>query len=271
MGFLTVTSDDGTPLRLARWEPADGSTKNALIVHGLAEHAGRYEHVAAALVAAGWRVTFVELRGHGESGGQRGHVSRWHRYVEDLQAAAGAVGQPFVLVAHSMGGLVALSALREPMAPAVRGVAISNPLLGFRVQAPPIKLKAALVLSRLLPRLPLANEIDTSKISRDPDVVARYEADPLVYSKITPRWFTEMSNTMMEERAAAPEYRLPMHMMLGDGDGICDPTMALAFTEQYGGPASKVVYPGLYHELFNEPEKDQVLSDLSAWMDGLEG
>lgn len=272
MDTLTATSDDGKHLRLVRWTPdgwAAGAGRDALLLHGLAEHAGRYGHVAAALVAAGWRATFVELHGHGKSEGQRGHVSRWRRYVEDVQAAAAVVGGPFVMVCHSMGGLVGLCALMEPLTPRVRAIAISNPLLGVRVQAPPVKLKAAGVLSKLLPWLPLANEIDTSKLSRDPEVVRRYESDPLVYTRITPRWFTEMNAAREAVLAYAGQFTHPLHLMIGDADGICDPDAARAFGERWGGPRSVKVYPGLYHELFNEPEKETVLAELIAWMDGL--
>ncbi len=260
----TLRSTDGTALRVARWGSAD---RDVLIVHGLAEHAGRYEHVAAALVAAGWRVTLLELRGHGRSEGRRGHVMSWQDYADDVRAAATFVGRPFVLLAHSMGGLVSLSTLLEPMSPAVRALALSNPLLGVKVQAPAIKIKAAKLLSRLLPWLPLSNELDTNAISRDPAVVRAYEADPLVYGKITPRWYTEMLAAQVRVHAAAASYRLPLHLMVSDADQMCDHEAALRLFAAYGGPKSHVLYPHLYHELFNEPEQKQVLAELIAWLE----
>jgi alpha-beta hydrolase superfamily lysophospholipase len=262
--WLSAASDDGTRLRLARWGDGD---RDALLVHGLAEHAGRYTHVAAAMVARGWRVTLVELRGHGESEGARGHTGRWRRYVEDLQTAASTVGRPLVMVAHSMGGAVALDALREPFTPAVRALALSNPALQSAVVAPAWKLKASGLLSKLLPALPLNNEIPTAHLSRDLSVVRAYEADPLVYPKITPRWFTELMAAQQRIFEHAPRYTVPMRLMVGTGDQICAPEGARRLAGAWTGPKDVVEYPGLYHELFNEPERQQVLDGLLDWMD----
>ena len=166
-----------------------------------------------------------------------------------------------------MGGLVALDALREPLHPAPVAVALSSPLLGVKVEAPPIKLALAGVLSRLLPWLPLANELDTHAISRDPEVVRTYESDPLVFSTITPRWFTEMNRARERVREAAPRGRLPLRMMVGTADRICDHEASLAFAEAWGGPTTVAVYEGHYHELFNEPDKADILAELVAWLD----
>ena len=267
MQILHTTSADGTRLRLGRW----GSPgRNLLLIHGLAEHLGRYQHVGETLAAAGWRVTAVELRGHGESGGQRGHVKRWIHYVEDVRAAAGVAGadhRPLVAVAHSMGGLVTLSSLIELVFPTIQAVALSNPLLRLVTQPPAAKVLAARVGSRLAPRLPQPNELSADLISRDPDVVSRYKADPMVYSTITPRWFRCMTKAQEAVHAHAGDYSIPLRMMVGTADGICDHTAALQFADAWGGPVEKVVYDGLYHELFNEPEKDQVLSELATWLD----
>ena len=261
---LETRSADGTPIKAYRW--GETNTKNILLVHGLAEHVGRYTHVAERLVRDGYRVTFVELRGHGASGGRRGHVERWRRYGEDLRAAAATIGAPFALVAHSMGGLVSLDAAAEPFSPPLLGIALSNPLVRPAIVAPPLKVKAARVLSRIWPWLPLKNEIDTRLISRDAAVVRAYEADPLVYGTISPRWGMEMlaASERVSGQGGAP--RPPLYLMISDADQICDHHASAAVAERWGGPKQVVRYKGLYHELFNEPEKEEVFTGLSAWL-----
>ena len=264
--IVFTTSDDGTRLRLGRWGE---SSREVLIVHGLAEHLGRYQHVAERLCAAGWAVSALELRGHGESGGRRGHTPVWHRYVEDVQAALALIGRPVVLLAHSMGGLVALDALREPLAPAVRAVALSNPLIDTPVEVPPLKAKAARLLDRLVPWFPINNELDTELICRDSAVVRAYEADPLVFPSVTPRWFAEMNLARARIQEDPPQRDIPLRMMVGTGDRICDHEASRAYVRRWQGPTETVVYEGFYHELFNEPEKARVLDELVAWLDTL--
>jgi alpha-beta hydrolase superfamily lysophospholipase len=263
---VSVTSADGTGLNLRRWTARDRAIGAVLLVPGLAEHYGRYDHVAAATTRAGFETTLVELRGHGGSEGKRGHVDAWSRYEDDLRAAAAHIGGPFYLVAHSMGGLVALSALLSEPGLA-RGVVLSNPLLGVAVQAPPLKLAAAQALSKVLPRLSLSNELDVEAICRDPDVVRAYRQDPKVYSTITPRWYTEASAAMERVHAAAGNFKAPLLMLLGTGDRICDHQRAAAFYEAYGGADKSLCrFEGYYHELFNEPEKDDVLEVVLGWL-----
>lgn len=268
MNSFETRSADNTRVHLSRW--GENNEKNVLLVHGLAEHVGRYTHVAERLVRDGFRVTFVELRGHGQSEGRRGHVERWRRYTEDLRAAAATIGRPFALVAHSMGGLVSLDAVLEPIAPPLLGLALSNPLVRPAIVAPPMKLKAARVLSRILPWIPLKNEIDTHLICRDKAVVRDYEADPLVYGTISPRWGMEMLEASERVQAAPQRCTVPLRMMVSDADQICDHTASVALAERWGGPHTLVLYRGLYHELFNEPEKAQVLDELCAWLHTLD-
>lgn len=253
-----VDSADGTRLRVARW--GEGQ-RDLLVVHGLAEHAGRYGHVAAALVARGWRVTFVELRGHGHSGGKRGHVARWADYLADVQAVAATLTPGFAMVAHSMGGLVSLEAVRQGLAP--RALALSNPLTGIKVEAPIAKIAAAHVLSRVWPSLSLYNELRPEWLSRDPTVGAAYDQDELVYRTITPRWYTEMASTMARVQQAS--YSLPLAFFVGDDDVITDPVINKELAHR--SKAFLKVYPGFRHEIFNEIGKEQVLTDLGDWLE----
>jgi lysophospholipase len=275
---LKLTSADGTALNARAWQPAAEAPARGqvLLVHGLAEHLDRYDHVARALTEAGWRVLGVELRGHGDSAGKRGHVAAWRAYVQDVEAALARAAAPCWLLGHSMGGLVALDlALSRVEAgggdPPLLGLVLSNPLLGVAVVAPRWKTALAGLLSKLLPRLSLSNEVDPELISRDPRVVRAYRDDPRVFSTITPRWFSEMLAAIERVNGAAGRYDLPLLMLTSDHDGLCNTAAARAFLSRYGGQAQERRYPELYHELFNEPEKEQVLAEMLAWLEASAG
>lgn len=255
---LFLDSADGTRLRMVRWGEGD---RDLLLVHGLAEHAGRYAHVAAAMGSRGWKVSLVELRGHGKSGGKRGHVDRWSDYVDDLRAAAATLRPGWAVLAHSMGGLVVLDAVRDGLGPAK--VALSNPLLGVRLKAPAVKVLAARVLSRVLPRVSLVNELNPAGLSRDASVGEAYARDPEVYNTITPRWYTEM--VAAQARVGAARLGAPMGMFVSDADPICEPNVALELARRSGGHIQ--VYPGMLHEILNEIGKEQVMTDIADWLE----
>lgn len=265
MNSTTLASADGTKLRFVRWPSPDEQRGQVLLVGGLAEHMGRYGHVAQALLDAGFGVAGVELRGHGHSGGQRGHVERWERYCEDVRAALAEIDGDCFIVCHSMGGLVSLATVLGG-APKVKGLVISNPLLGVRVQAPKIKELAGRLMSRIWPTLSLGNELDPSMISRDKAMVASYEADKLVFGTITPRWFTEMEGTQRRVKAAAGSFSIPLLMMVSEGDQITDPQAGRDFVAAYGGEGQVKEWGELYHELFNEIERDEVLAFVASWL-----
>lgn len=256
-------SADGTRLRIVRSGATTPSTgRDLLIVHGLAEHAGRYAHVADAFAARGWRVSILELRGHGHSGGKRGHVNRWQDYVDDVSAAVKTISPEFAMLAHSMGGLVALESVRLGLQP--RRLALSNPLLGVRVQAPFVKEKAAHLLSRVWPSLSLTNELNPSMLSRDPAVGEAYARDALVYNTITPRWYTEMRSAV--ERVTQASFSLPARFHLSETDPITDPPVSRALAGR--NPSMDLrEYPGMLHELVNEVGKEQVIADLADWLE----
>ena len=264
MKTLNTRSDDGTNIRFGRWNE-DGD-KDLLIVHGLAEHLGRYQHVGEFFAAQGWRVTAIELRGHGESEGKRGHIDMWIRYREDLQSVMACVGRPMAILAHSMGGLVTLYSMQAPLTPEVRCVALSNPLLGLFHKPPTLKVKAGRLLSKILPSFSMPNELNVEHISRSADIVEAYKNDPLVFKTITARWGAEMLRTLDEVNEAAPKLTQPLLMNIGTGDQICSPDAGQDFAGRYGGDCTLKVYEKLYHELLNEPERNEVMQDIHNWL-----
>ena len=250
---------DGLKLRLVRW--GEGP-REVLVLPGLAEHAGRYPHVAEAFAARGWAVRVLELRGHGHSHGPRGHVDAWSDYVSDVRVAVADMGPTPHVVAHSMGGLVALDAVRAGVIGGGR-LALTNPLLQLAFTPAAWKTAMAGLMSRLLPRLGLPNELKPEWLSRDPAIGRAYLTDPLVYTEVTPRWFVEM--LAASERVRTSPCALPFAMFVGDDDSINSHVANRAYAEQRGAPVT--VYPGMRHELFNELGKEQVLTDVIDWLE----
>ncbi len=253
-----VTSADGTRLRLAHW--GDGS-RDVLVIHGLAEHADRYDHFGAALAAAGFSVTLLELRGHGHSGGKRGYVGRWSEYVDDVRAAVATLRPGWVMFAHSMGGLVALDALLAGITPAK--LAMTNPLLGVAVKLPGWKVAAARVLSKLWPSLAMVNDIDPTALSRDQAIGTAYMADPLVFKTGTPRWWTEM-NVARHRVVAVAQWTVPMAMWVGSDDHVTDPVVNREFAQRV--KAKLTILPEWRHEILNEVGKDEAIAAIVEWL-----
>jgi acylglycerol lipase len=266
MEILNLRSADGTKINAHRWSPAGEPKAEVLLCHGLAEHMGRYDHLAKALTDANYRVTGVEFRGHGHSGGKRGHINRFDDYLNDFQAGSDAIGTEHFVVAHSMGTLVTLDFLRQ-QATKVRGIVLSGPALGIAVQAPRWKTTAGRVLSRLLPSLSMFNELDPKDVCSDPAVTAVYSKDPLVFDTITPRWYTEFVAAQVRVNAHASKYQTPLLGMWGTEDRLVSVPAIEEFMPTYGGHVDTKSWEGLYHEIFNEPQQDEVFKTLVNWLD----
>ena len=262
----------GPSLFWRRWSPERGAPAGrVLIAHGYAEHGGRYRHVAERLTAAGLVVVIPDHRGHGRSGGRPVSVTRFDDYVEDLhrirlETEADDGEAPTMLIGHSMGGLIAtVYALRHPGG--LRGLVLSAPLV-VTGRVSPITLAIGRVLARVAPEMGVV-KVPFTRISRDPAVVAAYRADPLVHRRrIRARLGAEMLRAMGEVAAGLPGVTMPVLVMQGSADSLVDPGAA-GYVHSRLGSADRTIriYPGLYHEVFNEPERDQVLDDLLGWVE----
>jgi len=274
----SLKTDDGLRLHLQRW-PARGAAHGTVqIVHGLGEHIGRYEALAAALNAAGWHVAGHDHRGHGRSEGARGTVAGAASLLTDLAAVSDHLrdGGPLVLLGHSLGGLIAARFVAEglggPGARWVRdvdGLVLSSPALDPGLGAAQKLLLA--VAGRMAPDLRLSNGLKPAWISRDPEVVRRYEQDPLVHDRVTARLVRFIVDAGALVRRRAPRWRVPTLLLWAGADRCVAPAGSAAFAA--AAPAGVVTaqeFPGLYHEIFNEPEREQVLSHLLRWLARLE-
>jgi lysophospholipase len=269
----TLASRDGLRLHLTRWRPAEPRAALVLL-HGLAEHAGRYRHVADHFVAGGYAVDVPELRGHGRSPGPRVHVERFDEFVDDADAARDRLAAehptlPLFLIGHSQGGLVALrAALRRPAG--LAGVVVSSPLLGTHpsVGPGPLLAAAARVLHAVLPALRLPNHVDPRVLSRDPAVGSAYARDPLVSRRVSPRWYFETLRAIADTHARAGELAVPALVMLSGDDRLLDTAAMLRWVRAAPRElVESVCWDGFFHEMFNEPERERVFARMDAWLE----
>jgi acylglycerol lipase len=259
-----------------RWwrdDQADSDPPRALIVlvHGAGEHSGRYEHVAERLVGDGYVVHALDHRGHGRSQGPRALIDRVDHAVTDLNALVSAAVQqesaastPVLMVGHSMGAMIALRYASDHQH-RLDGLALSGALAS--IEASPALRIVGRAISAVLPTLGLIT-IDSSLISRDPAVVEAYRTDPLVHhGKLPARTAAEIADTVAGFPSRVPEITVPTLIMYGTEDRLCPPAGSEMLGERIGAADKRVIsYDGLYHEIFNEPERDAVLSDLSGWL-----
>jgi alpha-beta hydrolase superfamily lysophospholipase len=270
-----LTTPDGLRLHLQRW-PAPGPAHGTVqIVHGLGEHIGRYAALAAGLNTAGWHVAGHDHRGHGRSEGPRGAVvGDGSCLLADTAAVLDHVRGPgrHVMLGHSLGGLVAARFVAEGLTRGaarwqreVDGLVLSSPALDIGLGPAQRLLLAG--LGRVLPDLGVGNGLKAAWISRDPETVRAYEADPLVHRRVTPRLVRFMLDAGAEVQRLAPHWRVPTLLMWAGADRCVRPAGSAAFA--LAVPRAALVaqeWPGLYHEIFNEPEHRQVLAYLTHWL-----
>jgi alpha-beta hydrolase superfamily lysophospholipase len=254
--------------------PAVNEKAQLVVAHGLGEHSGRYVNIFNRLVPAGFSIWALDFRGHGRSGGKRGHVDTFEEYILDLKTLIQTArenrprdGRLFLL-GHSMGGLVALN-YTERFSDTLDGVIASSPGLGMTVQIPAAKAFMGKVMSSIWPGLSMGNELDATKISHDPEVVNAYRDDPLVHDRVTARFFTEFLAAMDEAHAHADGITVPVLMQVAGDDHLVDARASQHFFERLGVQDKTLhVYDRLYHEVYNETpsEKEAVIDDLEKWL-----
>lgn len=273
----TITAPDGLALFTQAWQPDAAPRALVLLVHGFGEHSDRYQHVAAHLVERGYAVFALDHRGHGRSGGERVSIRDFDEYVSDLrlvfeQMRAAHPDAPRFVYGHSMGSIIALAfALRHQSE--LSGLITSGTALRLPVGLPAILNRPAAWLARIAGGATLVPALELSGLSRDPQVIAAYEADPLVHhGRMRLDWSIAMARAVAEVEQRLPALRLPYLALHGADDPITLPAGADVVRERAGSDDVTVrMYPGLRHEVHNEPEQGQVLDDIVAWLDAHTG
>ena len=266
------SGERGVEIYWQAWLPERSEPRAVVVLaHGASEHSGRYAWTGDQLASRGYALYAIDHRGHGRSEGDRAVIDRMRNAVEDLhtlveRAGAAHPGRPVVLLGHSMGGAVALSYTAEHE-DALDALMLSAPLAALEA-ASPVQRVAGRVLSVVAPKLGVVG-IDSTAVSRDPQVVEDYDADSLNYhGKLPARTVGELTSAIDGYPEAVKAFRLPMLVMHGTADRltpIAGSEMVVA--NAASGDKTFKRYDGLFHEILNEPERQQVLDDIAAWLD----
>lgn len=269
-GYLKGVRD--TDIYYQYWLPEGEPKAILLVIHGLAEHSGRYMNVVNFLVPSGYAVYGIDHIGHGKSDGKRVYVKRFQDYTKTLKNYFDMIREwqpekPIFLIGHSMGGLISAAYLLEHQ-DELSGAVLSGP--GIKV---PDNISQAIIfvgkmLSIITPKAGLI-QMDAEGVSRDPAVVDAYVNDPLVYTgKITARLGAELLKAMQYVTDQAPKIRLPIMIVQGSDDKLVDPSGAQLLYDLVSSKDKTIkIYNGFYHEVFNEPEHEQVLNDVKTWIE----
>ncbi|MGM9491455.1 alpha/beta hydrolase [Ideonella sp. YS5] len=272
-----IPTQDGLALHVRSWSPAAAARGQVLVVHGLGEHGGRYAHVAAALHAHGWEVTAYDQRGHGHSAGAQGDIATPDSLLADLARVIDELREhragPLVLLGHSLGGLVAARFVAEglmpqpaPWAREVEALVLSSPALDPGMS--PVQKALLAVVPKLLPHLRVNNGLKPEWISSDLAVVRAYVEDPLVHDRISGLLGQFIAEAGSLVQSVAGSWRVPTLLMWAGADRCVRPEGSARFAAASSREVVTVrEWPGFAHEIFNEPQKEEVLGELDAWLD----
>ncbi|MEM9671944.1 MAG: lysophospholipase [Bacteroidota bacterium] len=273
---LLISSQDGFSLFYQKWIPTEKVERIIVFQHGLGEHSDRYQNLIQAFSGTGTAFYAPDARGHGRSGGKRGHVARFQHFIHDLHDLIQRVrqendNQKVFLLGHSMGGAIVLKyALTKDYQDGLRGLIGSSPgvepVMDWikKIQKP-----VAAVLSRVAPSLTLDNQLDVNNLSHNEHVVTAYQADPLVHSKASTLLGHSLFNVHHDIYRAASSLQIPVYLMHGTADRLTNPEATQKFYELLGSTDKTLrLYPGLYHETMNERAEDRqrVLDELKTWV-----
>jgi alpha-beta hydrolase superfamily lysophospholipase len=212
----------------------------------------------------------LDLRGHGQSPGQRGHVDSWSQWTDDVAAFVSYIesiaGAEVVPVGHSFGGVALLSTVLAGRLPKTRRFVISSPALKLKLAVPGWKLTFGPIASKIMPRLALANELDPKTVSRIPDMVEAYRNDPLVHNKISARLGAEWQEATRDVLSRAGQIRIPFLILAGTDDALIDPAGSQELHEQAKSTSELQMLEGRFHEPFNDIGSDEVFQLIADWL-----
>jgi alpha-beta hydrolase superfamily lysophospholipase len=266
------TGARGASIYYRYWEPDTPTRAVILLVHGAAEHCARYQHVAEYFATHGIAMAGLDHPGHGRSEGVRGFIPKFDDYVETLKLFHQQVNRDFgsvpkILLGHSMGGLISTCYLLDHQSEFAACV-LSGPAIKTDLEPPFLQLMIIRLLSLFAPKMG-ALQLDATGVCRDEETVKRYRDDPLVYSgKLSARLVAELFRSMGIAQAGAAKITLPMMLLHGGEDSMASPAGSQFLYDTIGSDEKHLtIYPGLFHEIFNEPEREQVFAEMLEWLE----
>ncbi|MEJ2411554.1 MAG: lysophospholipase [Anaerolineales bacterium] len=267
----TFQNSKGQEIYYQTWLPEDQPRGVIQIVHGLNEHSGRYQHLGKFFSDHGFAVYGLDFPGHGKSAGIRSYVESMDVFTCTLQEFLQKVQDwhpdlPIFLLGHSMGGLIGSVYLLDQQ-DVVRGAVLSGSLVKVPEYVSDFTISLGRFLGRYLPKVRILG-IDIEGISRDPQVVESYRNDPLVYTgKITARISDALNRGIQLLEEHGSKIKVPLLILHGGEDRLCDPSWSEYLADLVSSQDLELkIYPGLFHEIYNEPEQDQIFNDVLIWL-----
>jgi alpha-beta hydrolase superfamily lysophospholipase len=263
-----LLASDGIRLFWQAWEPEGPVRATVCLVHGLGEHSGRYLHVAQAFTNAGLSLQAIDLRGHGLSEGPRGHTPSHIQWLDDISLFLSRAhhGPPRFLYGHSLGGILIIS-FGLSRSENLDGVISTGPVFRISAEVPTLKAALGRLMASIWPTFSQASGLIPADLSHDPAVVQAYVDDPMVHDRISSRFFVDMVTAGEEALERAADFRMPILLMHAEIDRLADRTATEEFHATVGSSDKTLrIWPGMFHEVHNEPDKEHVLEEIIEWV-----
>lgn len=270
-----IESNDGVQLFVRKYFSLESEkTPTLLIIHGMSEHGGRYEHVARHFVDQGWNVIVPDVRGHGKSGGIPTHVSHFRQYCKDVDV----ISQFFelkpeqtALLGHSMGGLISIRYCQS-YPNQVKALMLSSPLLGVRVHIPIYTIVLGKLISLVYPLYRYKSKVDECYTTRNGLILEKRMKDPLIHRSVTGGWYFAMKDALKKAWKKAPELTLPILIVQAGDDYIVDPYAPEPWMAQTSSKDKQFVFQKEhYHEVLNEIDWEETVSFMECWINSRMG
>jgi len=254
------------------WQPDTEPVAIINLIHGLGEHSSRYEHWATRFTEEGYAVVSIDYRGHGKSGGKKGHAANYKKLMNDItllnrKSAALFPEIPVILYGHSLGGNLAINYVMRNTTRKFAALIVTSPWLKLARKPPKIQILAAKIIDRIFPSLTQSNGLSPKHLTHDEHVVKTYKDDPLVHNRISVHLFLEVNNAAKFALKSIYKINIPFLLMHGSKDKITSHLASQIFVENTSKKTTFKLWEGMFHELHNETENDKVFRFIHHWLE----